>query len=86
MTSPILKAIASHLSGLPGETRRNNSGEVPAGLPRNPALELPRTLVLSGILHPELNEVVAAFVPSGFVEQDRRHMGDWSALLLRRPR
>jgi ribosomal protein L11 methyltransferase len=47
---------------------------------------LPRTLVLSGILPNELDEVAEAFVPSGFQEQDRRQMGDWSALLLRRPR
>jgi RND superfamily putative drug exporter len=67
----------------PGVTRRNNSGEVPAGLPRNPALELPRVLVLSGILPPELDEVVAAFAPAGYGEQDRRQMGDWAALLLR---
>jgi ribosomal protein L11 methyltransferase len=63
MTSPILKAVASHLDA-----------------------ELPQVLVLSGILPNELDEVVAAFVPSGFAEQDRRQMGDWSALLLRRPR
>jgi ribosomal protein L11 methyltransferase len=84
MTSPILKAVAAQLGGLPGETRRNNSGEVPAGLPRNPALELPRVLVLSGILPQELEEVVAAFAPAGYREQDRRQMGDWAALLLRR--
>jgi ribosomal protein L11 methyltransferase len=86
MTSPILKSIASHLSALPGETRRNNSGEVRAGLPRNPALELPGTLVLSGILPSELDEVAGAFTPCGFIEQERRQLGDWAALLLRRPR
>jgi ribosomal protein L11 methyltransferase len=69
MTSPILKAIASHLSA-----------------PEGPAPALPRTLVLSGILPNELNEVAEAFAPSGFAEQDRRQMGDWAALLLRRPR
>jgi ribosomal protein L11 methyltransferase len=83
MTSPILKAVAIQLGGLPGETRRNNSGEVPAGLPRKSALELPRVLVLSGILPGELDEVVAAFAPAGYGEQDRRQMGDWAALLLR---
>jgi ribosomal protein L11 methyltransferase len=50
-----------------------------------PALQI-RTLVLSGILPSELDEVGAAFVPSGFAEQDRRQSGDWAALLLRRPR
>jgi ribosomal protein L11 methyltransferase len=29
MTSPLLKSIAGQLGALPGETRRNNSGEVP---------------------------------------------------------
>jgi ribosomal protein L11 methyltransferase len=86
MTSPILKAIASHLSGLPGETRRNLPAVVPPGLPREPAPELPAVLVLSGILPNELDEVADAFAPSGFAEQDRRQMGDWAALLLRRPR
>jgi ribosomal protein L11 methyltransferase len=85
MTSPILKAVASRLGALPGETRRNNSGEVPAGLPRNHALELPRVLVLSGILAPEREEVATAFASAGFAEQDRRQLGDWAALLLRRP-
>jgi ribosomal protein L11 methyltransferase len=47
--------------------------------------EAPRVLVLSGILPPELDEVAAAFAPVGFAEHDRRQMGDWAALLLRRP-
>jgi ribosomal protein L11 methyltransferase len=63
MTSPILKAVASHLES-----------------------DLPRTLVLSGILPNELDEVASAFVPSGYSEHSRRQMGDWAALLLRRPR
>jgi len=50
------------------------------------APQAPRTLVLSGILPDELNEVAAAFAPAGFAEQDRRRLGDWAALLLRRPR
>jgi ribosomal protein L11 methyltransferase len=63
MTSPILKAIASHLSA-----------------------DVPKVMVLSGILPNELDEVAAAFEPAGLAEQDRRQMGDWAALLLRRPR
>jgi ribosomal protein L11 methylase PrmA len=43
-------------------------------------------MVLSGILPNELGEVAEAFAPSGFAEQDRRQMGDWAALLLRRSR
>jgi ribosomal protein L11 methyltransferase len=59
--------------------RRSNSGEAPANHP--PA---PSTLVLSGLLPGELDEVAAAFVPAGMVEADRRQDGDWAALLLRR--
>jgi ribosomal protein L11 methyltransferase len=82
MTSPILKAIAGHLSGLSGETRRNLPAVVPPSLPREPAPALPRTWVLSGILPNELDEVAAAFAPAGYAEQDRQ-LGDWAALLLR---
>jgi ribosomal protein L11 methyltransferase len=83
MTSPILKAIAGHLSGISGETRRNLPAVVPASLPRDPAPALPRTMVLSGILPNELDEVAAVFAPAGYAEQDRRQLGDWAALLLR---
>ncbi len=48
--------------------------------------ELPDLLVLSGILPSELDEVAAAFGPAGFEEHDRSRLGDWAALLLRRPR
>jgi ribosomal protein L11 methyltransferase len=41
------------------------------------------TLILSGLLHSELDETVAAFAPAGFEEADRRLQGDWAALLLR---
>jgi ribosomal protein L11 methyltransferase len=47
--------------------------------------ELPRTFVLSGILPPELDEVAAAFASLGYAEHDRRQLGDWASLLLRRP-
>jgi ribosomal protein L11 methylase PrmA len=46
----------------------------------------PAEMVLSGILPNELDEVAAAFAPAGLAKQDRRQMGDWAALLLRRPR
>jgi len=84
MTSPILRAIAGHLSGDPGVTRTNLPAVVREGHPQVPATAA-RTLVLSGILPPELDEVAAAFAPAGFAEHDRRQMGDWAALLLRRP-
>jgi ribosomal protein L11 methyltransferase len=63
MTSPILKAIAGHLSA-----------------------QAPGVFVLSGILPNELSEVTDAFAPAGYAEQGRRQLGDWAALLLRRPR
>ncbi|HEY2480478.1 MAG TPA: 50S ribosomal protein L11 methyltransferase [Solirubrobacterales bacterium] len=86
MTAPILKAIASHLSGISGETRRNLPAVVPPRLPRHSAPQAPEVFVLSGLLPNELDEVAEAFVPSGYSEQDRRRLHDWAALLLRRPR
>ena len=46
--------------------------------------EVPQTLVCSGILPPELDEVAAAFGESSLAEVDRRQDGDWAAVLLRR--
>ncbi len=85
MTSPILKAIAGHLCGILGDPHRNLPAVVPGRVPQEPAPELPGIFVLSGILPNELNEVAEAFAPAGFAEHDRRQMGDWAALLLRRP-
>lgn len=45
----------------------------------------PQTLVCSGILPTELDDVSAAYARVGLSEADRRIDGDWSALLLRRP-
>jgi ribosomal protein L11 methyltransferase len=50
-----------------------------------PGQEIPRTLVCSGILPGELDEVAAAFGGAGLEERERRIEGDWAALLLRRP-
>jgi ribosomal protein L11 methyltransferase len=44
----------------------------------------PETLVCSGILPHELDEVAAVFAGSGLREIERRREGDWAALLLRR--
>jgi ribosomal protein L11 methyltransferase len=46
--------------------------------------EAPRTLVCSGLLPPELDEVAATFGAVGLIEAERRVDGDWAALLLRR--
>jgi ribosomal protein L11 methyltransferase len=43
----------------------------------------PRTLVASGLLRHEADEVAAAFGPHGLREQDRRETAEWAALLLR---
>jgi ribosomal protein L11 methyltransferase len=82
MTAPILKAVAGQMAsggGSRGMVRRSNSGEAPAN--HAPA---PRTLVLSGLLPAELDEVAAAFAVAEMVEAERRQYGDWAALLLRR--
>jgi ribosomal protein L11 methyltransferase len=42
----------------------------------------PGTLILSGLLPTELDEIAAAFAPWGLAERDRRLDGDWAALLL----
>ncbi len=44
----------------------------------------PATLVCSGLLPVELDGIAAAFGVSGFAETERRHDGEWSALLLGR--
>jgi ribosomal protein L11 methylase PrmA len=45
--------------------------------------EAPTTLVCSGMLESEIDEVVAAFAISGLAESERRVENDWGALLLR---
>jgi ribosomal protein L11 methyltransferase len=47
-------------------------------------VDAPRTLICSGLLLGEQDEVAAAFAETGLVEADRRQDGDWAALLLRR--
>ena len=44
--------------------------------------EPPHTLVASGLLIHEANEVAAAFAVHGLREHDRRERGEWAALLL----
>jgi ribosomal protein L11 methyltransferase len=45
--------------------------------------EAPGTLVCSGMLESEIEEVTTAFAPSGLTEAERRTENDWGALLLR---
>lgn len=99
MTSPILKAVAAQLpksdpspdpspGGNSGDPQPNLPAVVRARVPRSPAtqtpLASPATLICSGILPSELDEVAAAFAPSGLHESARRRNGDWAALLLHR--
>lgn len=44
----------------------------------------PRTLVCSGMLVEQVDEVAAAFAPSGLEQAESRSEGDWAAMLLRR--
>lgn len=44
---------------------------------------VPETLVCSGLLPEELDDVAGAFAENDFVEVERRRDGDWAALLLR---
>jgi ribosomal protein L11 methyltransferase len=44
----------------------------------------PHTVICSGLLPTELDEIAGAFAACGLSESDRRIDGDWAALLLRR--
>lgn len=46
--------------------------------------EAPRTLIASGLLTHEADEIGAAFARHGLVESDRRSSAEWAALVLRR--
>jgi ribosomal protein L11 methyltransferase len=46
------------------------------------AVELPRTVVASGLLVGEADRVASAFAGLGFVETQRRLEGEWAALVL----
>lgn len=71
LTAPVLKAVAVQLPP---------TADIAPAPPSPPA-----TLVCSGLLPSELDDIAAAFAPLGLAEAERRHDGDWSALLLRRP-
>jgi ribosomal protein L11 methyltransferase len=72
MTAPVLKDVARLLPRDRGTPRRRDGWQ-----------QEPRTLVLSGLLPPEVDEVGAAFGPWGLAEAERKAEGDWAALLLR---
>jgi ribosomal protein L11 methyltransferase len=78
MTAPILKEVAERL----GEWDRGRGRRsLPAVAPEAPS-PVPSTMVLSGLLPNELDDVAAAFGLAGLAEAERRRDGDWAALLL----
>jgi ribosomal protein L11 methyltransferase len=81
MTAPVLREVARQFDD--GRDRGRARRSLPAVAPTSPP-PIPRTLVLSGLLPTELDEIAAAFGPWGLAEADRRLHGDWAALLLRR--
>lgn len=81
MTAPVLRVIAGQLER---DGDRGRAGQsLPAVALTSPP-PIPTTLVLSGLLPTELDEIATAFAPRGLAEADRRLQGDWAALLLRR--
>jgi ribosomal protein L11 methyltransferase len=80
MTAPVLRVIAGQLArdGDRGRARQS----LPAVALTSPP-PIPTTMVLSGLLPTELDEIATAFEPWGLAEADRRLQGDWAALLLR---
>ena len=82
LTAPVLNVVAAQLvrdGGDRGEVSRSLHAVAPGDLP-----PIPDTLICSGLLPSELDEIAEAFAPMGLAEVERRHDGDWSALLLRR--
>jgi ribosomal protein L11 methyltransferase len=82
LTAPVLTAIAAQLTSESGD-RGRPPRSLPAVAPGGPP-PTPETLVCSGLLPPELNEVARVLEPVGLEEIERRREGDWAALLLRR--
>ena len=79
MTAPILRAVAAQLE----RDGRGILGSLPAVAPEGPP-PVPQTLVCSGLLPGEQDEVAAAFGKVGLCEAEGRQDGDWAGLLLRR--
>jgi ribosomal protein L11 methyltransferase len=83
LTAPVLLAVAARLAN-DGGRRGRTSRSLPAVAPGSPPPS-PCTLVCSGLLPSELDDVAAAYAPTGLAAADRRREGDWAALLLRQP-
>jgi ribosomal protein L11 methyltransferase len=69
---------ASVVANLTGNLLKDCAGHLAA------AGEAPDKLVCSGMLEREVDEVTAAFAPTGLTESERRIENGWGALLMRR--
>ncbi len=82
LTAPVLTAVAAQLAS-DSEGRGGGLRSLPAVAPATPSPTL-QTLVCSGLLPAELDEVAAAFAPFGLNVIERRVEGDWAAMYLSR--
>ncbi len=83
LTAPVLRVVAEQLAS-DGGTRGRGRRSLPAVAPPTPPPWPATTLVCSGLLPSELDDIATAFGLVGLVEADRRQAGEWAALLLRR--
>jgi ribosomal protein L11 methyltransferase len=76
--------LRERLPLLPATVVANLTAPVLKGVAVRLASDAPTTLVCSGLLPSELDEVAGAFAAAGLGEAEPRREGDWAALLLRR--
>jgi ribosomal protein L11 methyltransferase len=79
MTAPVLRDLAGLLGDDPGG-RGGARPSLPTVARTSPS---PSTLILSGLLPVELDDIAGVYAGLGLRESDRRIDGDWAALLLR---
>jgi ribosomal protein L11 methyltransferase len=83
LTAPVLMIVAEQLAK-EGGTRGRGRRSLPAVASPTPS-PWPSTLICSGLLPIELDDIASAFGAAGLVESDRRRDGDWSAIYLSQP-
>jgi ribosomal protein L11 methyltransferase len=71
---PVARSVVANLTG---NLLKDCAAHLTAGG------DAPSTLVCSGMLEEEVDDVAAAFAPTGLVEAERRIEGEWGGLLLR---
>jgi ribosomal protein L11 methyltransferase len=71
---PVARSVVANLTG---NLLQDCAAHLTAGA------DAPSTLVCSGMLEEEVDDVAAAFAPAGLTEAERRIEGEWGALLLR---